>query len=95
MSIMQSWLECNISEGLLPDEYAVKCNSADGHIFSFFAPSDFIDVNNNLVKVHVMECQNDYCLIYVPFEPLEGLGRTVKVSTVDLKNNGKQVKINT
>ncbi len=80
MEIRKGWLKCQISDGMLPEEYAIQCNSSDGHIFSFFAPQEFINKEINSVQVNVMECQENQCLVFVPFDPLEGSSRTVKVS---------------
>lgn len=79
MGFQKGWLKCQVSEGMLPEEYAVECNSVDGSTFSFFAPQEYIDAKKNLVQVDVVECQSDICLIYVPVDPLEGGSRTVKV----------------
>ena len=84
MDLQKGWLKCQVTEGMLPAEYAVSCNSIDGNVFSFFAPEEYINPQENLVQVGIMECQKDICLIYVPFDPLEGISRTVKVSMKDL-----------
>jgi hypothetical protein len=64
---------------MLPGEYAVEYNNVDGRTFSFFAPQEYIGPKKDSVRVNVMECQSDVCLVYVPFDPLEGVSRTVKV----------------
>jgi hypothetical protein len=84
MNIRKGWLRCEISDGILPEEYAIQCSSSDGNTFSFFAPQELINEEKNSVQVNVMECQQDHCLVYVPFEPLEGSSRTIKVSAIDL-----------
>lgn len=85
MEPRDGWLKCQVSEGMLPEEYTVQCNSLDGSVFSFFAPQECIKPQQNLVKVSVMECQSDICLIYVPFGPLEGsVSRTIKVPLQDV-----------
>ena len=84
MDLENGWLKCKITEGMLPMEYAVSCNTIDGNVISFFASEEYIDSQNNLVQVGVMECKNDSCLIYVPSDPLEGVSRTVIVSTNDM-----------
>lgn len=84
MELQKGWLKCQVSDGILPEEYAVQCSNADDYIFSFFAPRESIDVDKNLVKVYIMERQIDYCLIYIPFDPLEGLSKTIKVHTRDV-----------
>lgn len=88
--MQKGWLKCEVSDGQLPNEYAVQCSSFDGVKFSFFAGPEFIDVKRGLVKVDVMDCRNDLCLVYVPFEPLEGVSRTIKVDySKILKSNSK------
>jgi|WetSurMetagenome_2_1015567.scaffolds.fasta_scaffold343757_2 hypothetical protein len=86
----KGWLKCDISEGQFPEEVTVKCSSYDGHSFSFFANSDFVDTSRNAVRVDVMECRGNSCLVYMPIEPLEGgVSRTVRVnvnSLVESKN---------
>ena len=80
MKPQEGWLKCQVSEGMFPEEYAVQCDSENGDIFSFFAPSEYIDIKQNLVKINIMQSKNNVCLIYVPFVPLEGgVSRTVKV----------------
>lgn len=84
MDLQKGWLKCHVSEGMLPKEYAVECNSVDGSTFSFFAPQEYIDPKNSLLQVDILECQSDICLIYVPVDPLEGWSRTVKVLMKDI-----------
>jgi hypothetical protein len=84
MDLQKGWLKCQVSEGMLPKEYAVECNSVDGYTFSFFAPQEYIDSEKNLVQVDIIECQSDICLIYVPVDPLEGWSRSVKVLMKDI-----------
>ncbi len=84
MGLEIGWLRCKVSDGVFPTEYAVICNSSDGNVFSFFASENYIDPINNLVRVRIMECQSESCLIYIPFDPLEGINRFVKVSTKDI-----------
>lgn len=80
MEPQEGWLRCQVSEGMLPEEYTVQCNSASGDVFSFFAPQEYINTQQNLVKVNIMQSKNDVCLIYVPSVPLEGgVSRAVKV----------------
>lgn len=88
MGLQKVWLKCTVVEGMLPEEYAVSCNSLDGNTFSFFASEEYIDINNNLVQVDIMERQSEGSLVYIPFDPLEGISRTVKVSTKDLVSYG-------
>ncbi len=80
MGPQEGWLKCDISEGMLPEEYTVLCNSSDGTVFSFFAPEEYINTQENLVRINVIGCQGDTCLIYIPVVPLQGnMGRSVKV----------------
>lgn len=83
--MQKGWLKCDISDGQFPEEYTVKCSSSDGSTFSFFANPDFIDHSRSSVKVDVMECKGDVCLVYMPIEPLEGgVSRTVRVASNNL-----------
>lgn len=85
MEPQEGWLKCDISEGMLPEEYAVLCNSSDTGVFSFFAPQHYIDLQHNRVKVNVLECRDDICLIYIPSAPLEGgVSRSVRVFLKDV-----------
>jgi len=89
MALAQDWLKCDVSDGILPEEYAVSCSSVDQGEFSFFAPRGaYIDPSKKLIKVRVLDCRDDVCLIYMPFVPLEGISRTVKVYTKNLVVNG-------
>lgn len=86
METREGWLKCDISDGMLPKEYTVLCNSSNAGPFSFFAPQDYIDLIHKRVKVLVLECHGDVCLIYIPSTPLEGgIGRNVKVFLSDVK----------
>jgi hypothetical protein len=80
MEQKQGWLSCNISEGMLPDEFAVECNSANQGRFSFFAPSNFIDSEQNSVLVELIDGDENYFLVYLPVTPFESMNRTIKVS---------------
>ena len=85
MTLREGWLKCQVSDGMLPEEYAVECNSSDGSTFSFFASQEYLDSDHKLVKVNIMDRQSDSCLVYVPSAPLEGgVSRTVKVSSKDV-----------
>ena len=85
MGPREGWLKCEVSEGMLPEEYTVQCNSSDGSVFSFFAPQEYINPQENLVKVDIMGFQSGICLIYIPSAPLEGsISRTVRVPLADV-----------
>lgn len=88
MELETGWLKCEVTKGIFPMEYAVSCNSADGNIFSFFAVEEYVNTEKNLVRVSILECRQDSCLIYIPSDPLEGISRTVKVFTRDLITHG-------
>ena len=79
MGMQKGWMKCDISDGLLPEEYAIVCDNIDGNTFSFFATQEIINEEKNMIRVDVMECRGDACLVYIPSQPLEGLSRTVKV----------------
>lgn len=87
MSLRKGWLKCKVSEGMLPKEYAVECNSMDGNTFSFFTSQEHVDPMQNLLKVDILERQSNSCLIFVPSDPLEGdVSRTIKVFSKDVKD---------
>jgi len=78
--LQEGWLKCEeVSSGMFPDEYAVQCTSADNGPFSFFINSDLVKKNEKLVKVYILDRNKDYCLIYLPDTPIEGLSRTIRV----------------
>lgn len=72
------WMKCAISEGMLPDEYAVECKTVDDATVSFFASSGVVDRAKGLLKVRELECKDDYCLVYLPATPFENSSRAVK-----------------
>lgn len=80
MSITEGWLNCEISKGMLPKEYAVVCTSLDNSTYSFFAYHGLVDVEKNSVKVNILEWKDDFCLVNLPVVPFENHGRTIKVS---------------
>jgi len=83
--MITNWLKCKISEGMFQGEYAVQCKTKKEDILSFFAPSEYIDTEQNLVKVILIEMDDDTCLVYIPFAALYGnIGRTVKVPVNDM-----------
>jgi hypothetical protein len=75
-----TWLSCELSDGMFPDEYAVECRSAENSIVSFFVPNILVDSARSLVQVTELECDDDYCLIFLPATPLEDINRTIKVN---------------
>ncbi len=81
----EGWLQCNLSEGMFPNELAVLCKSTDMGEFSFFASKKLIDAKKNLVQVSIVQCKEDSCLVYLPFDPLENIGRTVWVSRSEVR----------
>lgn len=85
MSFGEGWLRCKISPGMLSDEFAVTCNSADNNIFSFFTSEDLISKEKNSVKVNILDCQEDICLIFLPSMPFETSNRVVKVNRENLE----------
>lgn len=85
MGPQEGWLKCEISEGMLPGEYTVLCNSLKGNTFSFFAPQAYINPQQDRVKVNIVGRHEDIYLIYIPTVPLEGsVSRTVRVSSKDV-----------
>ena len=86
MAPKEGWLKCTVSDGMLPKEYAVECNSLSGDVFSFFTSQEYIDSQHSYVKVNIMDCEGDNCLVYIPSTPLEaGASRSVIVHSRDVK----------
>lgn len=85
MILQEAWLKCNISEGLLPEEFAVSCKTTDNGKFSFFVTKSLINLSTSSVKVNVLECKENICLVFLPTTPIESFGRTVKVFKDDVK----------
>ena len=78
--LQEGWLKCEeISSGMFSNECAVQCTSADNGPFSFFINSDLVKENEKLVRVNILDRKGDYCLIYLPATPIEGLSKTIRV----------------
>jgi len=84
MGPQKGWLKCRVSEGMFPEERAVVCTNLAGISFSFFAPETRVKQKEGLVEVNIMDCQNDKCLVFIPFEPLGGMSRTQAVYRKDI-----------
>jgi len=85
MILEEAWLKCNISEGLLPEEFAVSCKNIDNDQFSFFVARSLINLTTSSVKVNVLDRKGNIFLVFLPTTPIENLGRTVRVSKDDIK----------
>jgi hypothetical protein len=85
MKLEEAWLKCNISEGLLPEEFAVSCKNIDNDYFSFFVGKSLIDLTISSVKVNVLDRKGNIILVFLPTMPIENRGRTVRVSKDDIK----------
>lgn len=76
----EAWLQCEISKGMLPEECTVVCTNADDVKLSLFVSQSLINPENNSIKVSVMDCQDDICLVNLPIIPFENHSRTIKVN---------------
>ena len=76
-----SWLKVSsVSKGMFPGEFTVVTSTSDGREFSLFAPAEYVDSKNQRIRVGLLECAADACLVYLPVSPVDLPSRTVKVS---------------
>ncbi|MBF0568170.1 MAG: hypothetical protein HQK95_04815 [Nitrospirae bacterium] len=65
----KGWLKCSdISEGMFPNEYAVESITADNAEFSLFAHKTLVNEKEKLLKVTILDCRDDVCLVILPNE---------------------------
>jgi hypothetical protein len=81
---MTSWLRCRVSQGMLPGEFTVVTNTAEGKEISLFAPAQFVLEGQGLIAVTIIDQQADRSLVALPVEPLETPSKTVTVATKEL-----------
>ena len=81
---MTAWLRCRVTEGMLPQEFAVVTSTSDGQEVSLFAPSEYVQRERGLLRVTVVERLRDRAMIYLPASPFEVPSRTVTVSSGQL-----------
>ena len=76
---MSSWLRCSLEPGMLPGEYAIETQTAEGRTVSLFASEDQVKADEGLVRVEVLENGRDAALVRLPSPALEVSSRTVTV----------------
>ncbi len=88
-----SWLKCEITRGMFPDEWAVKTNVANNEVISLFAPESVLSFskskNSNekmdgFLKVEIIDKTNDFSLVSLPRPSLEE-SNYVKVPNSELQ----------
>jgi hypothetical protein len=85
MELREAWLKCKITEGLLPEEFAVSCKNIDNAQFSFFIGKSLINLKTSSVRVNVLDHKENIFLVFLPATPIENLSRTVKVFRDDIE----------
>lgn len=76
----QTWLKVSsVSRGMFPGEYAIVTSTSDGRELSLFAPAEYIEPEKQLMRVGLLECADNDCLVYLPVNPVDFPSRTVKV----------------
>ncbi len=85
MDVKKGWLECKISEGMLSKEYTVELDTLDNKELSFFAYQGWISRDKRYIEVDIVSCNDDVCIVNLPYMPLENHGRTVKVHSNQIK----------
>lgn len=81
---MTSWLKCDVTDGMMPGEFAVVMNVSGGRQISLFAAAQFVRTNPGRLLVTVMEWEKDKALVYLPSNPFEISSRTVTVPAKEL-----------
>jgi len=83
--VESTWLKCSsVSQGMLPGEYTIVTSTSDGREFSLFAPAQYVNPEKRLMLVTVLERGAGAALVYLPANPLELIGRTVRVSSGEI-----------
>jgi len=83
-NVMESWLRCSVRQGQFPGEYAVAFATSNGQGVSMFASGEFVQPEENLLRVEVLDRSQDAALIYLPARPFEVPSRTVLVPAKEL-----------
>ncbi len=52
---MPKWLKCTITKGMFSDEVTVSVRTSSGENVAVFVPKDYAQVDQNRVKVQVVE----------------------------------------
>jgi len=78
---MTFWLKCSLERGMLPGEYAVEMETLSAGRISLFAPDYKVKVDENLVRVEMLQDNNDDSVfVRLPAPAFEITTQTVKVS---------------
>ena len=78
---MTFWLRCSLERGMFPCEYAVEMETLSAGRISLFAPDYKVKVDENLVRVEMLQDNDDdEVFVRLPSPPLEITSQTVKVS---------------
>ena len=80
----ERWLRCKVESGMMQGEYAIGVQTVNGEV-SLFAPKNVVDSQNKLLKVNVLEQQENKSLIYLPSNSFEYGSRFVTVLKNELK----------
>jgi hypothetical protein len=83
------WLNCSISPGQFPSEYAISGVQHNGKPFSLFAPLDRVfvseaDENDGAIQVELLDRKGDLALVRLPAETFEN-GQHVTVRWSELR----------
>lgn len=70
---------------MTPGEYSIELKTAEGKDVSLFAPEDYVDKKNGLLRVNVLEKSPNSCLVYLPAEPFEVGSRFINVPNHKVK----------
>jgi len=81
---MVSWLKCNVTKGMMPEEFAVVMNISGGRQISLFAAAKFVRTDPGRLLVTVVDKKRDEVLVYLPSSPFEISSRAVTVPAREL-----------
>jgi hypothetical protein len=71
-TVNETWLKCDVSKGMFPDEAGVSFPAGNGELISLFCYKDFVDVEASRLKVKVVGQQDGFTLVRLPVESLNG-----------------------
>lgn len=80
----EAWLKCTLSKGMFPDESGVTFKSGNGEDISLFCFKDFVDAGNSRLRVKIVDRQNQWVLVRLPVDSLNGFG-IVQVAETEVK----------
>jgi hypothetical protein len=73
------WITCKVETGMTSGEFSVELKTSEGKDVSLFAPKDYVDKKNGLLRVNILENSPNSCLVYLPVEPFEIGSRFINV----------------